>query len=129
MFKNFYQFVFYRLYQWQKRVNGDIGEYTTIIIMTILLMLNISSLLFIIRNLTDLYIIIPQNHYLGSILGTLIMSSPLYFIFIFKKKYIKILEIYENKTVQYKKKMTLILCGYIILSLIIFISSAYLYVM
>jgi hypothetical protein len=129
LFKDFLNFSFYKIYQWQKKVNEDICEYSTIMFMSLIFGLIILTLLLNFTNITGIFINIKLSRSIFAIVMMFVTISPLYFIFLYKKKYIKILNYFENKSIQYKKKMTFILYSFIVLCVIIFMSSAYIYVM
>ena len=108
MFKA-YKYLFYRIYSWNLRIWGksDAPEYNTIVGLTVLVLFNIICIISLLEILLKVIIFkpneIPIIYYL---LIFTIMYGINYFIFIFKKRYEKIVKEFKNEPSKKRNRNT-----------------------
>jgi hypothetical protein len=110
---NPYYLLYYRIYKATSRTNKDVVEWTTMIALSLLVFLNLMTLLELIWP----HILKGTNKNI-SILGGLFVLATNYYIFIFKDKYLKIVKDYSNK-----KKLNSFFIG--VITIIYIIGSIY----
>ena len=90
---NLYYLFYYRLYKASYKTNKEVVEWTSMITLSVLIFLNVITLL------AFIYPHIPKILFNKSvfIIGMLLIIGINYFIFIFKRRFEKIIKDYSNK--------------------------------
>jgi len=121
---SFFKGVFFKIYQWFKRLNIDnIPEYTSVCFLSVLVTFNIITVVMYIRHLFGApFMYIPK---IPSVLIGLVFMVLMYFGFIHNGKHVEIYKEY-SKSVWSKRTGSFIVVTYILLSIILLISLIWL---
>lgn len=110
--RNTYYYLYYWIYKMTYRTNRDIIEWSSMIALSVLLYLNITSLIIL---LIPKEVVITFKYEIFYVIGLLLLIMN-YFIFIKDRKYLRIVERFktENKKYFYLKSISIL--AYIFLS-------------
>lgn len=117
-----YKYLYYRLYSWNLKAWGkkDSPEWNALIGVSFMMGINLSLFLIIIQLLFEIKIILSDNLPKKEIIVVaLVILAINYFIFNYKKKYLLIIEKYNNESLKKKRINALLLWLYIILSFVV----------
>lgn len=132
--KKLNEYLYYRIYTWNKRLHGDKDgpELNASLGITILMGVNLSFILHILIFIDVIYSIFYNNKgflfEFPKILSIGIMSILvviIFFWFIYKKKYLKIVKKFNNETQKQKQVRGMLLFLYIVLSIGLILLFAY----
>ena len=123
-----YKYIYYRLLKWAKRRDKiEVAKHTAFVTLTFLVYINLLSILLGLKAYFNFAIEmilgeVQKWHYL---LLLIILSLPQYFILLYKKKYLDIIEEFKDETQKEKKRSNIITILYIIASLFVFFFTMY----
>jgi hypothetical protein len=111
------RYSFYRFYQFMNSVgNGDVAEYYAFILMSVLISLNIFSLISIAYIVSGIKIDIGQGSKIATGLLFFGLLILFYFLFVRKSKHLEIVNEYGQETIKKKIIGNAFIIGYILIS-------------
>lgn len=120
---NFFEYLYYRIYDWQLRWFGDgwDPEFTAVLGVVHLQYFSTLTIIVIIEILTnsDIFFIIFSSKIIALIYGFFLMIIN-YFLFMRKGKYLLIAKKYKRKSKDYNKRKKLLIRFYIIGTIVLF---------
>lgn len=124
MFK-FYRYVFFKFYKWADNLNRDYeaSEYTAFFSLSFLFFINVISIDQLINIIFDISIVFGSK--ISKFLFILIVMAPQYFLTIYRKKYLSFIKEFTEYEKTNKRKGSVLVWLYIILSLIFFFGIMY----
>ena len=125
----FYKYIYYRIYAWLSIRFGenDAPQWSALFIVSLLLFFNIMFIMLLLNSFTIKTLYFGSNSArIEAILTALVLYLVNYFIFIFKKKYKKIVQEFKNEKPGERFRNTIKFWAYIILSITLPILYTYL---
>jgi hypothetical protein len=117
MILKFYDFVFFRILKFINLTNKSIPEWSTIILLSTVIFININTLSFYLG-------ISYKEHGADSFrIFIFLLIFINYFIFLYKKRYLKIIDRFSKSVNKYYKTYDLLILIYICLSIFTFCTS------
>lgn len=112
------RYSFYRFYQLMNKVgNGDVAEYSAILLMSLLAFGNIISLLLLLDIIVNIKVDISQSPKLISIMLLFGLIILFYFLLVRKDKHLEIAKEYEHETSKKKIMGYVLTISYILMSI------------
>jgi uncharacterized membrane protein len=118
-----YQYIYYRLYTWNRNKWGDsdIPEYNAAIGMSLIFVCNIMSLNIIVYLLSNFSFVSADPPKKYSILLLLIIYAFHHFVFLHKKKYLEIVQQFQSEDEKKRKRNGVLVFLYSVGSPLVFI--------
>lgn len=126
---NVYEYLFYKLYQWSRKVNGESFFYHkahACMMMAVVLALNILTLSIIINLITGIKIKLPELSKLGWASIALVYIGLNYVYFSYGGRYLKVLSQYRNEDVGSARIGNIMITIYVIGSFTLLIVCGFL---
>jgi len=121
------RYSFYRFYQLMNKVgNGDVAEYSAILLMSLLAFINILSLLSLSDIILNFKVDISQSPKLISLMLLFGLVILFYFLFVRKDRHLEIAKEYENETSKKKIIGNILALSYILMSFVLLMLCFYL---
>lgn len=112
------KYLFYQIYQLMVRVgNGDVAEFAAVILMSMMLLLNINTIIAYVYVFTGNKISISNNSKALILSEVIFTTILLYLLLAWKGKYLKILKEYEGESRREKLKGRVYIICYIVFSI------------
>jgi hypothetical protein len=115
-----YYYLYYRIYSAWIKIKGSDHAFLAMVALSLLLMLNISTLILYFDLLNDM---IYDDIRLPIILGVILVLVVNYFVFIYRNKYKKIKKLFMNETKRQKIIGSIIIITYILLTFVLLFSA------
>ena len=121
------KYLFYRFNQLMIVVgNGDIAQFASIGLMSMMFFLNVITLIGFVHIFTGVHINVNNNSKTISVIEVFGLVIILYFLLLWKEKYLNTLKKYEGESKKDKIKGMIIIINYIIISIGALLFSFYL---
>lgn len=123
-----FRYLFYRLYRWQVSCWKDEDvSFNALLLTLIFSFLNLGTLVGVAESLVGRSFLLARLSHTGVLIVMAIMAVPLYFAFLYKKRYKHVVREFESESAHQRRARGIGVLLYIIFSLVLVFAGAMLH--